>query len=73
MEAAVQVAKVAGGRGGTAASSGLQFCKARMMKVWREMVEPRTEHVRLRLETAAMAGLDEVGEHLADPMLAEAI
>ena len=73
MEAAVQVAKVVGGQGGTAASSGLQFCKARMIKAWHEIVEPRTEHVRLRLETAAMAGLDEVGEHLADPMLAEAI
>ena len=73
MEVAVQAAKVIGGRGGTVASSGLQYCRAQAVKVWHDVLEPRTEHVRQRLETVAIAGLDEVGDHLADPVLAEAI
>ena len=69
----MQAAKVIGGRGGTVASSGLQYCRAQAVKVWHDVLEPRTEHVRQRLETVAIAGLDEVGDHLADPVLAEAI
>ncbi|CAM9472690.1 unnamed protein product, partial [Scytosiphon promiscuus] len=70
---AMRWARVAGERGALLAEELFQLGKARAVKTWHDTVEPQAEHARRRLEQAAEFCLAKVGEHLEDPMLAEAL
>lgn len=69
----IRWARVATDRGGVVANKSIDICLARMVKSWHETIEPRTENVRRRLEESANFCLSKVGEHLDDPVLAEAL
>lgn len=72
-EAAMRCVKKAREKGGALAEESLKVCKAWLVKTWHEVLEPRTERAQRRLEDEVLRAWGKVGEHLADPALAEAL
>lgn len=66
-------AKVVGRKGRALAEKILAVIQAWMAKIWRNFIKPRVDRSRRRLEDMARSFFDEVGEHLADARLAEAL
>lgn len=72
-ETAMRWASVACERGAVFAKQMLAIGMARMVKIWHEVIEPQVERMRRRLYDVAMFTVEKIGEHLEDPVLAEAL
>lgn len=66
-------AEVVGMKGQALARKILAVIQAWMVAIWQNFIKPRIDRSRLQLEDVARSVFNEVGEHLADAQLAEAL
>lgn len=68
-----RLAEVVGMKGKALATKIVAVIQAWMATIWRNFIKPRIDRSRQQLEDMARSIFDEVGEHLADARLAEAL